>query len=277
MMGVPSRPGCLLSRFWTELKCFWHQSKKDGRERSVFFRISSGMRVPMSVAALSTAGFSQYVASSSNVSASQQAWQSLEQSLNSGNLTAAQSAFNTYNQLNQSASSTSGSSSSSTSQLSTDMKALGSAISSGDLSTAQSAFATVANDLKSTPSQAVSNAEAAVNQTVQWMDDLLSLSSASSAPTTPVDPTTSILDAAYGQNAGTNGTGTSSTSSASTDPTTSILNSVYGDGTAGSSGTSAASGNTAAAASSADAPSQAVPSPLANGNAGSGASVNVYA
>jgi hypothetical protein len=132
------------------------------------------------------------------------------------------------------------------------MKALGSAISSGDLSTAQSAFATVANDLKSTPSQAVSNAEAAVNQTVQWMDDLLSLSSASSAPTTPVDPTTSILDAAYGQNAGTNGTGTSSTSSASTDPTTSILNSVYGDGTAGSSGTSAASGNTAAAASSAE-------------------------
>jgi ribosomal protein S20 len=129
----------------------------------------------MAIAALSTAGFSQYVAASSNVSASQQAWQSLQQNLASGNLTAAQTAFNTYNQLNQNLWSASGSSSSSSSQLATDMKALGSAISSGDLSTAQSAFTTVQNDLKSTPSQAVTNAESAVNQTVQWMDDLLNL------------------------------------------------------------------------------------------------------
>jgi hypothetical protein len=89
----------------------------------------------MSVAALSTAGFSQYVAASSNVSASQQAFQSLQQSLASGNLTAAQSAFNTYQQLNQNPSAAS-STSSSTSQLSTDLTALGSAISSGNLTTA---------------------------------------------------------------------------------------------------------------------------------------------
>ena len=49
----------------------------------------------MTVAALSTAGFSQYIAASSNVTGSQKAWQSLEQSLAQGNLTAAQSAFNT--------------------------------------------------------------------------------------------------------------------------------------------------------------------------------------
>src|SRR5271170_3573355 len=116
----------------------------------------------MSVAALSTAGFSQYIAATSNVSASQQAFQSLQQSLASGNLTAAQSAFNTYNQLNQAstaAGATSSSSTSSTSQLAKDMAALGSAIGSGNLSTAQSAFATVQSDLKNAPSQAITNAE----------------------------------------------------------------------------------------------------------------------
>ena len=57
-------------------------------------------RVTTSVAALSTVGFSQYIAASSNVSGSQKAWQSLEQSLVQGNLTAAQSAFTIYSQLN---------------------------------------------------------------------------------------------------------------------------------------------------------------------------------
>jgi hypothetical protein len=155
----------------------------------------------MAVAALSTAGFSQYISASSNVSASQQAFQSLQQSLTSGNLTAAQAAFNTYNQLNQSSTTTSGNSSSAvTSQFSKDLAALGSAIGSGDLATSQSAFATMQSDLKSTPSQAVTNAEAAVTQTVQWVDDLLSLSITNSVALPPVDPTTSILDSAYRQN-----------------------------------------------------------------------------
>jgi len=107
----------------------------------------------MTVAALSTAGFSQYISASSNVSASQQAWQSLQQSLSSGNLRAAQSAFKAYSQLNRSASASgnSTSSGSSNTQLSSDLKALGSAIGSGDLTAAQAAFATVRNDLKSTP------------------------------------------------------------------------------------------------------------------------------
>ena len=97
----------------------------------------------MSIAALSTAGFTQFIAASTNVSASQKAFQSLQQALASGNLTAAQSAFTTYQQLNQSpttasssssTSSNSGTSSSaSTSQFSTDLTALGSAISSGNL------------------------------------------------------------------------------------------------------------------------------------------------
>jgi ribosomal protein S20 len=203
----------------------------------------------MAVAALSTAGFNQYIAASSNVTASNQALQTLQQSLAAGNLTAAQSAFNTYQQLNQSTTSAN-------SQLGTDWKTLGSAISSGNLTNAQSAFATVQSDLKSTPSQSITNAEAAVAQTVQWVDDLLNLSTSSSgAETTSADPTTAILDAAYGQNAGSN----------STDPTTSILNSAYG-----SSATGSTTGSTASAGAT-------TPTPLSAGNLGSSASVNVYA
>ncbi|MGD0903280.1 MAG: hypothetical protein ABR924_10110 [Terracidiphilus sp.] len=217
----------------------------------------------MAVAALSTAGFSQYIAASSNLSASQQAWQSLEQSLALGNLTAAQSAFNTYNQLNQSSSTASGSGSSSSSQLATDMTALGSAIGSGDLSTAQSAFATVQNDLKTTPSQAMANAESAVAQTVQWVDDLLSLSDSSNSSSTPTDPATAILDSAYGMNPSSN----------TTDPTVALLESKYGDGN-GSTGSASSSG-ASASASSGD--SGSAPSVVSAGNAGSAASVNVYA
>jgi hypothetical protein len=189
----------------------------------------------MAVAALSTAGFTQYIAASSNVSASDQAFQSLQKSLALGNLTAAQSAFNTYQQLNQSAST------SPASQFSTDLTALGTAIGSGDLSTAQSAFATLQSDLKSSPSQSVSNAESAAAQTVQWVDDLLNLSTSSNAPTTPADPTSAILDAAYGLNPDSN----------STVPTTSSLSNAN------------------------DSP--AAPAPASSGDNGSSASVNVYA
>jgi cellulose 1,4-beta-cellobiosidase len=217
----------------------------------------------MTVAALSTAGFSQYIASSSNVSGSQKAWQSLEQSLAQGNLTAAQSAFNAYIQLNPAQTSSSGSGSSASSQLSTDMAALGSAIGSGNLSSAQSAFATVESDLKTTPPQAVANAESAAAQTVQWVDDLLSLSNSSNSTfsSTPVNPTTDLLDSAYGLNS----------SSSTTNPFVTLLESKYGEGSAAST-SSAASSSTAGAGSTASAPSI-----VSSGNAGSGASVNAYA
>jgi hypothetical protein len=219
----------------------------------------------MAVAALSTAGFSQYVAASSNLTASQQAFQALGQSLSSGNLTAAQTAFNAYQQINQqaasgSSSSTSSSTNSSTpSQFSTDLTALGSAISSGSLTTAQSAFATVQADLKAAPAPAVNNAESAVAQTVQWIDDLLNLSTSQNTSSTPVDPTTSILDSAYGL-----------TPTTTTDPTTSLLDSAYGDGSTSTSG--ATSTPTASTTSTTNTSASA-----ANGNNGSGATVNAYA
>jgi hypothetical protein len=217
----------------------------------------------MTVAALSTAGFSQYIAASSNVSASQQAWQSLEQSLAQGNLTAAQSAFNAYSQLNPAPASSSGSSPES-SQLSTDMAALGSAIGSGNLSSAQSAFATVEGDLKTNPSQAVASAESAAAQTVQWMDDLLSLSdsSSSSSSATTTDPVTAMLDSAYGLNS----------SNSTTNPMVALLESKYGDGSSANSSSSGATSSTTGASSTASAPSA-----VSAGNAGSSASVNAYA
>ena len=223
----------------------------------------------MSVAAYSTAGFSQFISASSNVSASQQALQSLQQSLASGNLSDAQSAFNTYQQVNQNlsilggSSSASGSSSSAgvSSQFSTDLKALGTAIGSGDLSTAQSAFVTLQSDLKTSPSQAVTDAETAATQTVQWVDDLLNLSASSNSSATPLDPTSGILDAAYGLGS----------SLSATDPISAVLDGTYLGANDGDSGS--ASGSTSASSGAGDGASS-MPS---NGNAGSSASVNAYA
>ena len=215
----------------------------------------------MSVAALSTAGFLQYISASSSLSTSQQAWQALQQSLTSGNLTAAQSAFNRYNQLNQSPPAAGASGSSASSPLATDMTALGSAIGSGDLSTARSAFATAQNDLKTTPSQAMANAESAVAQTVQWVDDLINLASSSGSFSTPSDLTTAILDSAYGLNSSTN----------TTDPTVALLESKYGGGSTESASSFGTSGLALSGSSTSGG------SVLRSGNAGSGASVNVYA
>ena len=178
--------------------------------------------VIMSVSALSIAGFTQYVAASSNISASQQALQSLQQSLAAGDLSGAQSAFNSYQSLNQNLVNAGGSGSSS-SQLATDLTALGSAISSGDLATSQSAFLTVQNDLKGTTSPAIAAALTAVSQTVTEIEDLLSIfdTSGSSTPAS-TDPFTEILNTAYGQNASPTAT------ASATDPTTALLESKYG-------------------------------------------------
>jgi len=100
----------------------------------------------------------------------------------------------------------------------------------------------------------MASAESAVAQTVAWMDDLLSLSSSDNSSAAPADPTTAILNSAYGQNSSTTGV----------DPTTSILDSAYAIG--GAANAAGASAGEAAANSAASI-----------GNAGSGASVNVFA
>jgi hypothetical protein len=201
----------------------------------------------MAIAALSTAGFSQYVALTSNVGASEQAWQSLAQSLANSNLAAAQTAFHTYQQLSQTQTS-----STDNSQFSRDMAALGQAIGSGSITDAQQAFATVQSDLNGAPSPAVQNAENAVAQTVDLIDELLGFgSSTANTASASVDPTTAILDSAYGL----------STSQTTADPTVALLESKYGADVPDDSFSSGSSSGSAADA----------------GNAGSAVGVDVYA
>jgi hypothetical protein len=176
----------------------------------------------MSIGAISAGSLSQYVSASSNLTQTQQAWQTLQQSLAAGNLSAAKTAFSSYQQLNQGLTNISGSSSSTT-QLTTDMTALGTALSSGSLSTAQSAFATVQADMKSSPSQAMTNANAAMAQVQGWVNDLLDLSSTSSSSSTSTDPTTALLQSALSLQS----------SATSSDPATEALQGAYGTSTSG--------------------------------------------
>jgi len=146
----------------------------------------------------SAAGLSQYVLASSGSSQLQQALQTLQSSLTSGDLNGAQSAFETVQTLNQDLAAASGNSLSSSSQLSTDLTTLGSALSSGDLSTAQSAFATVKSDLKSSASPSRTNETNAASQSEQLVQELLSTVNVSSSSSSISDSTNSVLERVYG-------------------------------------------------------------------------------
>jgi hypothetical protein len=149
----------------------------------------------MSISPISAGGLSQAVLLSSN-SAQQQALQTLQSSLASGNLNNAQSAFQTLQTLFQNSALSVGSSSVSNSQLSTDLSALGSALSSGDVSTSQSAFATVQSDLKNSATAAQTNEDTAATQSLQLVEGILG-SLNSSSTSSSVDNPTSILQSVY--------------------------------------------------------------------------------
>ena len=151
----------------------------------------------MTVGSISAAGLSQYVLASSNSNGLQQILQTLQKSLTSGDLTAAQSAFSALQNLNQSLATASGTSASSDTQLSTDLTALGSALSSGDLPTAQSAFTSVANDLNNAASPSQTTESNAATQSQLLVEELLSTLNASNASTNS-DQTNSVLQAVYG-------------------------------------------------------------------------------
>ncbi len=157
----------------------------------------------MTIGSISAASLSQYVLSSSSAAQMQQALQSLQNSLASGDLSGAKSAFQTVQKLNDGAAVASGSTGSSSSQLSTDLAVVGSALNSGDLSTAQSAFATVQSDLKNAPSPAQANEISAAAQSVQLVNGLLS-SLNSSTTSSLSDMTSSVLEKVYGSRGGLN-------------------------------------------------------------------------
>ncbi|MGA8201707.1 MAG: hypothetical protein WB814_16690 [Candidatus Sulfotelmatobacter sp.] len=157
----------------------------------------------MSISSISAAGLSQDVLAASN-SSQQQALQSLQQSLASGDVNGAQSAFQTLQAIFQNSATTSGSTLSSNSQLATDLSTLGSALSSGDLSSAQSAFATVLGDLKTSASAAQVNEATAASQSLQLVEGLLSTLNAETTSSSSTDNTTALLESVYGSSSGLN-------------------------------------------------------------------------
>ena len=157
----------------------------------------------MSISSISAAGLSQAVLASSN-STQQQALQSLQQSLASGDVNGAQSAFQTLQTLFQNSATTGGSTLSSNSQLSTDLSTLGSALNSGDPLSAQSAFATVLGDLKTSASAAQVNEATAASQSLQLVEGLLSTLNADTTSSSNTDNTTAILESVYGSSSSLN-------------------------------------------------------------------------
>jgi hypothetical protein len=151
----------------------------------------------MTIGSISAAGISQDVLASSNSNALQQILRTLQKSLSSGDLNAAQSAFSALQTLNQNLTTASGNSPSISSPLSTDLTALGNALNAGDLLTAQSAFTTVKTDLNSAASPSQTNEANVASQSQQLVAELLSSLNASAASSNP-DSTTSVLEKVYG-------------------------------------------------------------------------------
>ncbi|MFZ0562581.1 MAG: hypothetical protein WBX02_09425 [Terriglobales bacterium] len=160
----------------------------------------------MGISPISAASLGQSVLAASNSTQLQQTLQTLQNSLTSGDLNGAQTAFNTLQSLNQNLETVSGSADSSNSQLSTDLTALGSALSAGNLSTAQSAFATVKNDLNSSNSPSHTNEASAASEAGQLVSQLLSSLNVNTPSETSgtADSTTSVLERVYGNSGSLN-------------------------------------------------------------------------
>ena len=151
------------------------------------------------IGSISAAGLGQSVFQAGNGNQLQQTLKALQSTLTSGDLSGAQSAFQTLQSIFQNSATVRGSSATSNSQLSTDLNALGSALSSGNVSGAQSAFATVLSDLKTTALPSQINEATAAAQSVQSIEQLLSSLNANASTT---DPTASILQSVYGSQSG---------------------------------------------------------------------------
>ena len=192
-------------------------SAADGRHPKVLspivpmgLRGGSGRWLPeggwMTIGSISAAGLSQADYSSSGTSQLQQLMKTLQSSLASGDLGAAQTAFQALQKALQGEAAAGGSSLASNSQLSNDLTTLGSALGSGDVASAQSAFASVQSDLKSSASPALANEMSAAAESGQLVAGLLSTLDGSSGASSGLlsglssgsDPTTSLLQSVYG-------------------------------------------------------------------------------
>lgn len=151
----------------------------------------------MTINSISAAGLSQGALSSSNSNQLKQILDTLQNSLASGDLNGAQSAFQSLQKLSQNLATASRSSLPNSSQLSIDLTALGGALSTGDLSSAQSAFATIQSDLKNAASPSLTIETNVASQSQQLVQELLSSLNLSSSLSS-TDNTTSVLETVYG-------------------------------------------------------------------------------
>lgn len=151
----------------------------------------------MSISPVSAASLAQFVLSSSSSNKLQETLQNLQNSLTSGDLNGAQSAFQNLQRINQGLATTAGSNSNE-SQLSSDLTSLGSALSAGDFSTTQSALATVQADLKSSTSPSQTTETNAASQSEELVSELLSTLNANTPSSATSDLTNSVLEHVYG-------------------------------------------------------------------------------
>jgi hypothetical protein len=155
------------------------------------------------ISAISAGSLGDNVYATGNSNPLRQTLQTLQNTLSSGNLTGAQSAFQTLQTLFQNSATATGSGLSNSSQLATDMVTLSTAMSAGDVSGAQSAFATVLGDLKTTALPAQVNEAAAAAQSVQLVQGILgTLDSNSSGSSGNSNLTSSVLQSVYNSQGG---------------------------------------------------------------------------
>lgn len=159
----------------------------------------------MAITPISAASLRESVLAAGNSTQLQATLQTLQNSLTSGDLNGAQSAFETLQTLNQNLENSNGTTSSNP-QLSSDLTALGNALGTGDLSTAQSAFATVKNDLTNSNSPSGTNETSAAKEAGQLVSELLSTLNVNTSPesSSAADSTTSVLERVYGSSGSLN-------------------------------------------------------------------------
>jgi len=176
----------------------------------------------MAIAAVGSASLDSLISTYASGTASAKAWSAVGTALDSGNLTAASSAFKIYSNLNSGISEGS-------STLAKSMSSLSDALSTGSLSDAKTAYATAAEALSKDPAQTILAAQEAASASVAWIEDTINLSSlftSSSSSTSLAEMMANVLSGVYG-----NG-------SAMGDSTTSILSSAFGQTLSGTDGAS---------------------------------------
>jgi hypothetical protein len=143
----------------------------------------------MASTALTLSGLGSYVNTLSSNSVSNKFWSELGTSLNSGDLTAAQSEYASYEKF---------ASSTSNSTLRSDLSDLGTALQNGDLTAAESYYTSASKEqTNSKIADQISTAKSLAAQTASWITSMMNEDSSSSSSS--IDPITALISSVYGR------------------------------------------------------------------------------